>query len=64
MSDYELFKEQSHRLEQLFRSVCEGAFICPFTYRLFGGVFAPCFYVSEENFLIFLSSARMLLDTF
>ena len=64
MSVYGIFKERSHRKEQPSHSVCEGAIICPFTYRRFGGVFAPCFYVSDEIFLIFLSAAIMLLDTF
>ena len=33
-----------------------------FTYRRFGGVFTPCFYVSDENFFIFFSAAMIDLE--
>ena len=62
MSVYGIFKERSHRKEQPSHSVCEGAIICPFTYRRFGGVFTPCFYVSDENFFIFFSAAMIDLE--
>ena len=66
MSDYSVVKVQrTGGCESLPPDARKGILdICPFTYRRFGGGFAPCFYDSDENFFIFFSAAVMLLDTF